>query len=459
MKSIYRFLISPKFVIYLLLAISILSVLGIFIPQGEGDAFYAKHYVPGKVILFLRLNNLYNLWFYKLLFLFLGIDLILCSVKRIGYLKKIFSDPGQDLNLKSNRYEKRINLNGGFQNTNVKICRLLKHSFYRVKSKKSNNENKISILASRGKISAVGSTIVHAGILIIIFYTFFWGTSGYGRYVKIVEGNSYVEPSENFLVRVDKIKLDYYKPGKDASAAGKFLLKNARATLSVLKNGSFVEKTRTLKIGERLRYKGLNFKLDYKGFGWAYRILLTNPAGWQWTLSVWPWNPAISLSKLNWMIYLHNLYPDFALDKEGNPYSKTPYLRNPAVKVWIQQGINKPELIGWLKSDVPLKFKGYTMKMVDLRPYASVYVSKKPGVPFIWAGFGLIIAGLLLIYGLDYRIIRIIVSTGRGAADIRITGVSTKMNNTLRKDIEAIAAKITAGRAARFPMERSCDGN
>ncbi|NOY10289.1 MAG: cytochrome c biogenesis protein ResB [Spirochaetes bacterium] len=444
--KVYKFLISPKFVILLLLAISVLSILGIFIPQGEGDLFYAKHYGLGKAVLFLGLNNLYNLWFYKLLYLFLGIDLILCSVKRIGYLRKIFSNPEEELNLKPNRYEKKIRLDGGIQDTAVKICRLLKHSFYRVKSKRIDNGNKTSILAGRGKISTFGSTIVHGGILIIIFYTFFWGTSGYGRYVKIVEGNSYVEPSENFLVRVDKIRLDYYKPGKDVSSAGEFRLKNAQATLSVLKDGSSVQTTRTLRIGERLKYKGINFKLDYKGFGWAYRILLTNSSGWQWTLSVWPWNPVISLSKLNWMIYLHNLYPDFALDDKGNPYSKTPYLRNPAAKIWIQQGTKKPELIGWLKSDAPLKFKGYTLKMVDLRPYASVYVSKKPGIPFIWAGFGLIIAGLLLIYGLDYRIIRIIVSTGRGAEDILITGTSTKTGNNLKKDIETIAAGIEAGK-------------
>lgn len=84
MKKILSFLRSMRFGILLLCLIAALSVVGTVIPQGREIAWYAQTYQSFHgVILLLRLNHVFESWYFIALLALLCLNLSLCSILRI----------------------------------------------------------------------------------------------------------------------------------------------------------------------------------------------------------------------------------------------------------------------------------------------------------------------------------------------------------------------------------------
>lgn len=87
-NKIFSFLRSMRFGMILLGAIAALSVIGTFITQGQAAAFYTEAYGNmGNLILFLGFDHMYATWYYVALFAALCLNLLLCSVLRLGKIK------------------------------------------------------------------------------------------------------------------------------------------------------------------------------------------------------------------------------------------------------------------------------------------------------------------------------------------------------------------------------------
>jgi len=82
---------SLKLTFFLLISLAIVSCLGTFIVQGENEAFYLKFYgnQRGEILLSLGMHDFYNTFFYRLLLLFLGLNLLVCTLNsfKFAYLK------------------------------------------------------------------------------------------------------------------------------------------------------------------------------------------------------------------------------------------------------------------------------------------------------------------------------------------------------------------------------------
>ena len=84
MKKLFQFFRSMRFGILLLLLIGVLSFAGTVIPQGREIAWYAQTYQSFHgTILMLKLNDVFNSWYFQLLLVLLGLNLTLCSLIRI----------------------------------------------------------------------------------------------------------------------------------------------------------------------------------------------------------------------------------------------------------------------------------------------------------------------------------------------------------------------------------------
>ena len=84
MKKILQFLRSMRFGIILLALIALLSVVGTVIPQGKEMSWYAETYQGFHgTILLLKLHDVFHTWYFQLLLVLLGLNLILCSIVRI----------------------------------------------------------------------------------------------------------------------------------------------------------------------------------------------------------------------------------------------------------------------------------------------------------------------------------------------------------------------------------------
>ena len=84
MKKVFRYLRSMRFGLLLLVLIAALSVVGTVIPQGREVSFYAQNYSSFHgVILLLRLNRVFQSWYFIALLALLCLNLVLCSLLRV----------------------------------------------------------------------------------------------------------------------------------------------------------------------------------------------------------------------------------------------------------------------------------------------------------------------------------------------------------------------------------------
>ena len=84
MKKVFQYLRSMRFGILLLCLIAACSVAGTVIPQGREIAWYAQNYPSAHpTILMLRLNRVFESWYFVTLLVLLCLNLSLCSLLRI----------------------------------------------------------------------------------------------------------------------------------------------------------------------------------------------------------------------------------------------------------------------------------------------------------------------------------------------------------------------------------------
>ena len=84
MKKLLRYLRSMRFGILLLCLIAACSVAGTLIPQGREIAWYAHNYASAHgIILVLRLNRVFESWYFIALLVLLCLNLSFCSLTRI----------------------------------------------------------------------------------------------------------------------------------------------------------------------------------------------------------------------------------------------------------------------------------------------------------------------------------------------------------------------------------------
>ena len=89
MKKVFNFLRSMRFGIILLVLIAACSVVGTVIPQGREIAWYAQTYRSFHgYILLLRLNRIFESWYFIALLVLLCLNLSLCSILRIRTVVK-----------------------------------------------------------------------------------------------------------------------------------------------------------------------------------------------------------------------------------------------------------------------------------------------------------------------------------------------------------------------------------
>ncbi len=90
MKKVFQFLRSMRFGIILLFLIAAFSVLGTVIPQGREIQWYVETYSAAHpAILLLKLNDVFNSWYFLLLITLLGMNLTLCSLVRIRNVSEV----------------------------------------------------------------------------------------------------------------------------------------------------------------------------------------------------------------------------------------------------------------------------------------------------------------------------------------------------------------------------------
>lgn len=162
-SSLFQTLQSVQFGIKILIAIAVVSVIGTVIPQGRSADFYNEHYggIVSFLINFFRFDITYKSPLFISLVCLFGVDLILCSLKRLPSVLRITFKP--DLTPDAGKIS-RMPVNDAIEKKSLDaVSKVFAESGVRLRK-----IDDTRLFGEKGKFGYMGSTIVHVSILIFL---------------------------------------------------------------------------------------------------------------------------------------------------------------------------------------------------------------------------------------------------------------------------------------------------
>lgn len=387
-QGVLRLLADLRLAIVLLLVIAVFSMSGTVIEQGQSAAFYAANYpedpalfgfLTGKLILAIGLDHVYRTgWFLGLLILF-GASLTACTFTRqLPALKaarhwQFYQQPRQ--------FEK-LALSTEVAVTDLTpLVPLLQAQRYRVFTEGH------TLYARKGIVGRIGPIVVHASMLLILAGSILGAMTGFMAQEMVPTGMTFqvrnilnagpwsaARIPQDWSVHVNRFWIDYTPDGT---------IDQFYSDLSVLDAQQQEVKRETIHVNQPLRYRGVTlYQADWAIAAVQVRInnsptlqlpmapLDTGGQGRLWGTWV-PIKPDLSAG-----ISL------IAKDLQG------------MLLVYDSAG----QLVATVRSGMSTQVEGVTLAVVDLLGSTGLQIKADPGIPLVYAGFGLLMLGVVMSY-------------------------------------------------------------
>jgi cytochrome c biogenesis protein len=450
MKSLWNFFNSVRLAIFLLIIITLASILGTLIPQNRSLDEYVAHFGQfGNLFNQLQITKLYqSSWFIALLFLF-ALNIIVCTLTRLApKLRKAFH-PKLEIEAKEIsvlKIKEKFKKNIGLDTARKELKKELRSRHYRLKEVR--RESKTFLIARKRILGWFGADFVHIGILIILAGGIISGTGGIRKNLTFSEGKVLGIGEAEFKLRLDKFETEYYPNGN---------VRDWKSTLTVIEN----EKPILSKVIE------VNHPLTYKGF-----VFYQSSYGWNWTnTSVEIWvkkrkDPSflrkiemnlgarVKLEGENIHISVMHFIPDFIINDRNEVTSRSLQPNNPAAFIEGWEGDEKI-MSGWIFSKFPDFARIHSEKETDLSfelknfkadQLSVIQAAKDPGVNFIWVGCTFLMIGLAFAFYWPTREIRIILEESQGKTEVIAGGIASKSREALQSEFEKIMTSLRRSR-------------
>jgi cytochrome c biogenesis protein len=417
---------SLKLTIFLLILLSILSILGTLITQNASSSEYTQRYGVGlyEVLNFFNLFDMYHSWWFSAILLLLVINLITCSLHRLpGVVGQISrgssSEELKDTMLKALPYVEKVRISGPVKKEeDIRSC--LKRWF--VNPKRNETESAITLYSEKGRYSRLGVPITHLSILIILIGGLMGSFYGFKGFVNILEGETVdriflrtrdqeiVKPID-FSVRCDDFKITYYDVPRPEK-----LVKEYTSLLTILDNGKEVLK-KTVQVNHPLHYKGLAFYQS--SYGAIHDIAL----GIQWKgkreKTVFKVSEGNTVPIPDTDDFIRVLKFAHQVHNMGDGIQAVLFKPNQEPRsFWLLK--NFPQLDQQRGDEFVLTFDGFTEK-----EYTGLQVTKDPGVWVVWIGCGMLVLGLIVSFFFSHQRVWVRIPKSSGG-EIVLAGSASK---------------------------------
>ena len=447
MKAVIRFLSSVKLAIALLIILAVASIVGTLIPQGRTAEEYAVRY-GGLSSAFIRLQLTavyHSLWYLALLGLF-ALNLLVCTLTRLSPKVRRARRPhlaADPKSLAAARIKDRFKRTGPLADAQADVQSGLKRAGYRVRS--SVEGGRACLLGRKRTAGLFGSDIVHAGLLVIIAGGIASGLGGFKTSIPLKEGEVAAVPKAGFEVRLDEFATEYYPDGA---------VKDWKSTVTVLEGGKPVL-TEIVDVNHPLAHKGFNlYQMDY-GSDWESVTLevwakkKSDPAFLR-KFNLKPGDKAALGDPEGTEVFVRRFLPDFVLGEANQPETRSLQPNNPAALVEGYRGGAKA-FDGWIFAQYPdfaqmhgaegadlvFELKGYTAG-----EYSVLEAAKDPGVPLVWLGSILLMAGLAVAFYWPTWEVRAVLEEAGGKTDVVLGGQAAKSRDRFEKEFAALVAAL-----------------
>ncbi|MCX7592795.1 MAG: cytochrome c biogenesis protein [Fischerella sp.] len=383
-----------RLAIALLLLIALFSISGTVIEQGQSLSFYQANYpehpalfgfLSWKVILTLGLDRVYRTWWFLSLLIFFGTSLTACTFTRqLPALKaarrwKFYDQPRQFTKLALSAEIDDQTSNFASLQT---LTQILQNRRYKVFQEKDN-----ILYARKGIIGRIGPIIVHIGIVVILLGSIWGAMTGFMAQEMVPSGNTFqvkniidagpwatLPTNKDWSVRVNRFWIDYTPTGS---------IDQFYSDLSVLNNQGQEIDHKIIFVNQPLRYQGLTFYQTDWGIA-AVKVRVNNSPVFQ-----------LPMAQLN-------------TNGKGRIWgtwipTKTDLSEGVSLIAKDLQGMmliydSKGELVDTVRNGMSTQVNGVKLTVLELIGSTGLQIKADPGVPIVYAGFALLMLGVMMSY-------------------------------------------------------------
>jgi cytochrome c biogenesis protein len=260
LQNIWNFFASVQLAISTLCCISLTSIIGTLVPQGETSAEYVRRFGEKTALFFhiLDIPRMYSSWWFHGLLALLAVNLIVCSLDRFPAAWKLINANNLDISpprLEKMPFSRHWTVSTALLETIDWHQALLSRSGG---TKEKKEKDRVLLLTEKGRWSRLGVYLVHASILIIFVGAIvgqLWGFKGSVMLPELRETEHVFSSGTSkriplgFTVRCQAFAIDFYDNG---------MVKEYRSTLTILENQKEVLTTDII-VNSPLEYKGITF--------------------------------------------------------------------------------------------------------------------------------------------------------------------------------------------------------
>lgn len=454
---VWRLFSSVRLTIVLLILLAVASIIGTLIPQASQreSAEFAMRLSPEllRVFSMLDLFDMYHsLWFRSLIGC-LCLNLIVCSINRFPGAWHLFRAqvrPDRERPFEDLPPEQHFLTKGDVSRVSDQVGQFLKSHYKKTHTK--TDKDRSFFYTEKGGYSRFGVYVVHTSVLLILVGALVGSFFGFEAFVNITEGDQIDtvslrkgerDLSLGFAVRCDKFSVDFYENQ---------MPREYRSELTFIADGKESGK-KELLVNHPVQFRCVTF----------YQASYGQIPGKKVQLKIVKGNKADHAIPVETEVEAEAKLPG----NEGT-FSVTGVKSNfmntgPAVQItvrplegekvlfWVFEGyeaIRKklPEPMLMSPKFSPSAFKPYTFILEGLETayYTGLQVNRDPGVPIVYLGFCMIIAGFMITFFLSHRRIWVRVLNEKKGVSISVAGVASKNQVGLARELIRLTEGLKA---------------
>ena len=265
-NPIWKFFVSVKLTVVLLLSLAATSIIGTLVPQNASAEAYFHKYGAFLYRLFDILNifDMYHSWWFQLLLLLLTLNIIVCSIDRLNSTWKLIFPKKtsfklstfQNLKQKESFTDQRMP-----EELETEFAGIFTKAFGSPKIEKT--EQGFTLFAEKWRWTRLGVYIVHSSILFLIAGAMIGSMFGFDGYVNIPEGERVDHVQLRGSNQVQHLGFEVECNDFNLSTYANGAPKEYRSSLTIWENGNVILK-KDIIVNDPLRYKGISlFQSSY----------------------------------------------------------------------------------------------------------------------------------------------------------------------------------------------------
>lgn len=432
---------SVRLSVIVLTLLAVTSIIGTVIPQNADPALYMDRFGEAafRVLYLLDIFDMYHSWWFQLLMMLLGINLVVCSMDRLPAVMKVM---GKSQRFNSEIYRRAfkgetLTMAGDPGEVALDLSRRLKSAMGNLFPMDERGGK--CLFGEKGRWTRLGVFVVHAGVLLLLLGGLLGSLFGYEGSMNITEGGSSSEVTLNgtgttvdlgFAIRCDDFDVSFYDTGAP---------KEYRSDLAVVADGKDLL-SRRIVVNDPLRYKGISF---YQA---SYGMAAPETASFSFT------------SKASGMSYpVEGRFGESLTIPEGlGTFTPMHFVNNykfrgHAVGATVM-GVLKTSSGEEIQLALPVKFAGFdrmrggdvtvTVGEFETRYYTGLQVTKDPGVWLVYAGFLFLIAGCYITFFMSHQGFMVEVAPRASGSSVTLYGNTNKNRLGMEMVIRRLTEKL-----------------